>query len=86
MVRQLELPAQIIRTTPSPTLYPFTKFFKGFETLPSVRSIFGEETDEVIRNLKVEFCSNRFGYMAVSHKDAHIIVSVWHLRNPGLFT
>jgi hypothetical protein len=67
-------------------LLPFTKFFEGFERVQAVRKIFGDETDEVIRNLKVEFCTNRFGYMAVSHKDAHLIVSRWHLRNSDIRT
>jgi hypothetical protein len=57
------------------------QFFRGFESVGAVRKVFGSETDEVIGNLKVEFCSTRFGYMAVSHKDAHLIVSVWHLGN-----
>ena len=81
MVRQLELPAEIDRNAPPPMLLPFRSYFKGFERAPAVRKIFGNETDDVIRNLKVEFCTNRFGYMAVSHKDAHVIVSRWHLLN-----
>ncbi len=81
MVRQLELPAEINRNAPPPTLLAFKQFFKGFEGVPAVRKVFGEETEQMLENLKVEFCSTRFGYMAVSHKDAHLIVSAWHLKN-----
>jgi len=81
MVRQLELPAEISRVAPPPRLYPFTRFFRGFERVPAVRELFGEETAAVLGSLKVEFVSSRFIYMAVSHKDAHLIVSSWHLRN-----
>ncbi len=83
MVRQLELPAEISRTTPPPSLRPFTDFFKGFESVPAVRALFGDGTTSVLDGLKVEFFTGRFAYMAVSHKDAHLIVSKWHLDNAG---
>ena len=33
----------------------FTDYFKGFEKSEAVRGIFGEKTEEVLRNLKVQF-------------------------------
>ncbi len=81
MVRQLELPVEIARVAPPPTLLPFDRFFRGFERLSAVRKIFRQRTDEVIENLRVEFCTNPFGFMAVSHRDGHLIVSRWHLQN-----
>jgi hypothetical protein len=36
-------------------LYPFMDYFKGFENVGAVRSTFGEKTEEVLKNLKVEF-------------------------------
>ncbi len=62
-------------------LYPFTDFFSGFENVEAVRSTFGEKTEQVLKNLKVEFFSFRFGYMAVSDADGHILVSTHHLKN-----
>jgi hypothetical protein len=62
-------------------LYPFTDFFKGFEKVEAVRSTFGSKTEEVLKNLKVEFFSFRFGYMAVSDIDGHILISTHHLKN-----
>jgi hypothetical protein len=83
-VRQLEPPAEISRNAPPPTLLLFTRFFKGFQEIPAVREVFGSETSEVIRNLKVEFCTNPFGFMAVSHKDAHLVMSRWHLAQSDI--
>src|SRR5438552_3019901 len=62
-------------------LLPFTDFFQGFEKVEAVRSTFGTHTEEVLGNLKVEFFSFKFGYMAVSDVDGHILVSTHHLKN-----
>ena len=61
-------------------LHHFTMFFKGFENVPAVREIFGKETEPVLKNLKVEFFSSKFGYMGVSEEDGHLIVSAYYLR------
>lgn len=63
------------------TLYPFSDFFKGFDQVEAVRSTFGEKTEEVLKNLKVEFFSFRFGYMGVSDVDGHILISTHHLKS-----
>ena len=60
--------------------HPFTDYFKGFERVEAVRRIFGEKTDEVLRNLKVEF-SGRMGYMGISNVDGHFMVSAYYLNN-----
>ena len=62
------------------TLYKFTDFFSGFENVPAIRALFGDRTEEVLRNLKIEFYSAKFGYMSVSDEDGHLIVSAYHLR------
>lgn len=61
-------------------LYPFTDFFKGFERVAAVRETFGERTEEVLRELKVEFYSSRWGYMGVNDEDGHLMVSAHYLR------
>lgn len=66
-------------------LYPFLRYFRGFEKLPSVRELFGARTREVLRKLKVEFFSARFGYMGTSDVDGHLIISNRYLRE-GEFT
>ena len=62
------------------SLYKFTDYFIGFENVAAVREIFGDKTQDVLRNLKVEFSSRR-GYMGVNDEDGHIIISIRHLRN-----
>jgi hypothetical protein len=61
-------------------LYPFTDYFQGFENVPVIQKLFGEKTEQVLHNLKVEFYSARFGYMAVSDEDGHLLISAYHLR------
>ncbi len=63
------------------TLSRFTDHFKGFEKIEAVRSIFGDKTEEVLRNLKVEFFSSRWGYMGVSEEDGHLMVSTYYLKH-----
>jgi predicted HAD superfamily Cof-like phosphohydrolase len=62
------------------SMYPFMDYFKGFEKLETVKRIFGEKTEEVLRNLKVEFAGMR-AYMGVSDKDGHLLISANYLNN-----
>ena len=59
---------------------PFTDCFGGLEKVEAVRQIFGERTEEVLRNLRVEFTWMR-GYMRVSNVDGHLIVSSYYVNN-----
>jgi hypothetical protein len=79
-LRNFSLPDVEIPAHVPIALHPFTDFFKGFEKIPAVRSIFGEDTEKVLANLKVEFFSSKFGYMGVSDEDGHLIVSAYYLR------
>ncbi len=58
----------------------FTEYFQDFEQVEIVRRLFGEQTEEVLSNLRVEF-SGRRGYMGVSNNDGHIIISAQYLNN-----
>src|SRR4030042_5317221 len=73
------LKVQIVRDVKVLT-YPFTDYFKGFEGVEAVREVFGEKTEEVLSNLKVEFAGMR-GYMGVSNEDGHLLVSALYLKN-----
>jgi hypothetical protein len=75
----------IIRDVPT-KLFRFTDYFKGFEKVPAVRSLFGDKTEEILGNLMVEFFSSRFGYMGVSDVDGHLLVSTYHLKHSELKT
>jgi hypothetical protein len=80
-----ELGVRIERAAPA-KLYPFTNFFRGFETVPTVRRLFGAQTKRVLRNLRVEFFSARFGYMGTSDVDGHLIISTHHLKDSDFRT
>jgi hypothetical protein len=56
----------------------FMDYFKGFEKVAAVQAIFGVDTDEVLRNLKVEFIP--FGYMGVDNTDGHLLVNGKYLN------
>ena len=58
--------------------HPFTDYFKGFEKVEAVRRIFGEKTDEVLEDLRVEFIPF-VGYMGVNGSDGHLIVNPRYL-------
>lgn len=58
----------------------FLDYFKGFETVPAVREIFGNETENVLSNLEVEFSGSRSGYMGVSNEDGHMFINANYLR------
>jgi hypothetical protein len=58
----------------------FLDHFKGFEEVEAVRAVFGPRTKAVLRALKVEFFSSKWGYMGVSDEDGHLVVSTHYLR------
>ncbi|MFY9716978.1 MAG: hypothetical protein WAK40_03470 [Thermoplasmata archaeon] len=67
-------------------LYPFVRFFRGFEKAPPIRELFGSKAAQILRALKVEFFSPPFGYMGTSDVDGHLIVSSHHLKSSDLRT
>jgi hypothetical protein len=58
----------------------FNEVFRGFRELEAVRGIFGDKTDEVLRNLKVKFIGF-IGYMGVDNTDGSLVVSSAYLKN-----
>jgi hypothetical protein len=80
MTVESDLGVRIERQAPT-KLYPFTKFFRGFDSVPTVQALFGRQTGRVLRTLKVEFFSARFGYMGTSDVDGHLLVSSHHLKD-----
>jgi hypothetical protein len=65
------------------SLYLFKDYFKGFEKVEAVRQIFGNRTEEVLNNVKVEFAGTR-GYMGVNNKDGHVFMGANYLKNGDL--
>jgi len=76
---------RIERAAPT-KLYPFERFFRGFGKVAAVRELFGPNTDRILRNLKVEFFSAKFGYMGTSDLDGHLLISTHHLQHGDLRT
>jgi len=75
-----QLKVKILRNVNVQT-YPFTDYFRGFEKVEAVRRIFGEKTEDVLRNLRVEFVGSRWAYMGVNDADGHLIVGAHYLKN-----
>ena len=70
-----------IRRNAEIKLLPFTDYFVGFEKVAAVKSLFGGETAKILGDLRVEFFSQRFGYMSVNDEDGHLVISTHHLKN-----
>jgi len=81
IAKKLSLPEIQIPGSVPIAMHPFSEYFKGFEKVPAVREIFGDQTDQILAKLRVEFFSSKFGYMGVSDEDGHLIVSAHYLRN-----
>lgn len=73
-----QLKVKITRDVPV-TTYPFTDYFKGFERIEAVRKIFGDETENMLHKIRVEFAGMR-SYMGVSNVDGHILMSARYLK------
>ena len=61
------------------TTRPFSDYFKGFDKVEAVRRIFGDKTEQVLRDLKVEFLWAG-GYMGVNGSNGHLIASPRYLN------
>jgi hypothetical protein len=69
-----------IRRNAEVTLRRFNDFFVGFENVDAVRRIFGNKTEQILNDLKIELAGIR-GYMGVSDDDGHLIIGARYLRN-----
>ena len=58
---------------------PFSDYFRGFEKVEAVRRIFGDRTEQVLRDLKVEFLWVG-GYMGVNNGNGHLMVNPKYLN------
>jgi hypothetical protein len=59
--------------------YRFTDYFKGMDRVGAVREIFGDKTEEVLNNLRVEFTFVG-GYMFVNGANGHLMISSRYLN------
>ena len=63
----------------STSTHRFTDYFTGMERVEAVREIFGERTDDVLRNLKVDL-TWAGGYMWVNGADGRLMISSKYLN------
>jgi hypothetical protein len=61
------------------TTRPFSDYFRGFEKVEAVRRIFGDKTDRVLGDLKVEFLWVG-GYMGVNNGNGNLMVNPKYLN------
>ncbi|MDD1776051.1 MAG: hypothetical protein LUP94_01695 [Candidatus Methanomethylicus sp.] len=61
------------------TAHPFNKYFKGFDKVEAVRGIFGEKTEQVLNDLKIEFIWVG-GYMGVNGANGHLMINPKYLN------
>lgn len=64
----------------SVSTHRFTDYFTGMEKVQAVREIFGEATDRVLRNLKIDFTWIG-GYMSVNSANGHLMISSKYLND-----
>lgn len=77
-----KLPVRIKRKVKVP-LYPFTDFFKGFEKAEAIHGLFGNNTKQVLDQVKVEV--TRFPFSAIlPSEEGHLIISEHYLANGDL--
>lgn len=77
LLRRLRL-RRIIRSSISTR--KFNDVFKGFEKVEAVKRIFGEKTEEVLSNLKVELMGFG-GYMGVDDATGNLMVNARYLNS-----
>ena len=77
LIRGLPLNRLLIKKASSARV--FTDYFKNFEKVEAVRGIFGEKTEEVLRNLKIDFTWFG-GYMFVDNSNGHLVVNARYLK------
>jgi predicted SprT family Zn-dependent metalloprotease len=63
--------------------YPFTDYFKGFEQVKAVKCLFGEQAENILKDLRVEFTSGG-RYMGVSSEDGHLRINAQYLNTGKL--
>ena len=66
---------------PSTSTCKFTDVFKGFEKVEAVKRIFGEDTEQVLSNLKIDLMHFGGGYMGVDDVTGHLLVNPRYLNS-----
>ena len=73
------LGVRINRDADAGTTRPFAEVFSGFESVESVKRLFGQDTSEVVSRLKISLDSPR-GYLRVDGETGNIIINPEYLK------
>jgi hypothetical protein len=68
-----------LNRTPKERRNVFSEIFEGFETLEAVRGIFGEDTEKMLRTVKITL-DNEKGYAYIDVKTGSICISEQYLQ------
>ncbi len=68
----------------TPTLFPFTDYFKGFERTEAVRALFGASTEEALGRMRIEITRSPVNFMMPSEEDGHLVVGEQYLEGGDL--
>jgi hypothetical protein len=60
--------------------HSFLDYFKGMEKVQAVRGIFGQRTEQILRNVRVQFTWFG-GYMSVNGRNGHLMVNARYLKD-----
>jgi hypothetical protein len=58
----------------------FTNYFKDFHKIEAVKTIFGEDAEKTLKNLKVDLTWIG-GYMYINSSNGHLVISKNYLNN-----
>ena len=70
-----------IRRGASVPLFPFTDYFKGFESVPAVRELLGAEAGRFLSALRIEFAGMPIRAVMPDEDDGHLQISPMYLRS-----
>jgi hypothetical protein len=76
----LHLPRLLFTVLSLVPSHPLTDYFHGIEQIEAVQQIFGDKTEEVLSNLKVQFI-RLAGYMGVNPSNGNLIINPNYLNN-----
>ncbi len=75
----LHLPRLLLAVLALVPSHPFTDYFSGLEEVEAIQQIFGDQTKEVLSNLKIQFIRVA-GYMGVNPSNGDLVVNPNYLN------
>jgi len=76
----LQLPRLLFTVLNMVPSHPFLGYFHGLEEIDAIHQLFGDKTEEVLRNLQVQFIRIA-GYMGVNPSNGNLIINPNYLNS-----